>query len=146
LKLEYLKGKRIASVDFGFKRLGVAVCDELHITITPSKVFDYSSKDFWSSFLDFLEKERVSALVVGFPFRDDNKETEVTLAIKQFVEHFRSISKIPVFLFDETNSTIKAQKIMIEIGKSKKHRRKKENKDLISAAIILKEFIEENNL
>jgi putative Holliday junction resolvase len=146
LKLEYLKGKRIASVDFGFKRLGVAVCDELHITITPSKVFDYSSKDFWSSFLDFLEKERVSALVVGFPFRDDNKETEVTLAIKQFVEHFRSISKIPVFLFDETNSTIKAQKIMIEIGKSKKQRRKKENKDLISAAIILKEFIEENNL
>ncbi|ROL59322.1 Holliday junction resolvase RuvX [Bacteroidetes/Chlorobi group bacterium MS-B_bin-24] len=146
MKLEYLKGKRIASVDFGFKRLGVAVCDELHITITPSKVFDYSSKDFWSSFLDFLEKERVSALVVGFPFRDDNKETEVTLAIKQFVEHFRSISKIPVFLFDETNSTIKAQKIMIEIGKSKKQRRKKENKDLISAAIILKEFIEENNL
>jgi putative Holliday junction resolvase len=146
LKLAYLKGKRIASVDFGFKRLGVAVCDELHITITPSKVFDYSSKDFWSSFLDFLEKERVSALVVGFPFRDDNKETEVTLAIKQFVEHFRSISKIPVFLFDETNSTIKAQKIMIEIGKSKKQRRKKENKDLISAAIILKEFIEENNL
>jgi putative Holliday junction resolvase len=146
LKLEYLKGKRIASVDFGFKRLGVAVCDELHITITPSKVFDYSSKDFWSSFLDFLEKERVSALVVGFPFRDDNKETEVTLAIKQFVEHFRSISEIPVFLFDETNSTIKAQKIMIEIGKSKKQRRKKENKDLISAAIILKEFIEENNL
>jgi putative Holliday junction resolvase len=146
LKLEYLKGKRIASVDFGFKRLGVAFCDELHITITPSKVFDYSSKDFWSSFLDFLEKERVSALVVGFPFRDDNKETEVTLAIKQFVEHFRSISQIPVFLFDETNSTIKAQKIMIEIGKSKKQRRKKENKDLISAAIILKEFIEENNL
>jgi len=146
LKLEYLKNKRIASVDFGFKRLGVAVCDELHITITPSKVFDYSSKDFWRSFLDFLEKERVSALVVGFPFRDDNKETEVTLAIKQFVEHFRSISKIPVFLFDETNSTIKAQKIMIEIGKSKKQRRKKENKDLISAAIILKEFIEENNL
>jgi len=146
LKLEYLKGKRIASVDFGFKRLGVAFCDELHITITPSKVFDYSSKDFWSSFLDFLEKERVSALVVGFPFRDDNKETEVTLAIKQFVEHFRSISEIPVFLFDETNSTIKAQKIMIEIGKSKKQRRKKENKDLISAAIILKEFIEENNL
>ena len=146
MKLEYLKGKRIASVDFGFKRLGVAFCDELHITITPSKVFDYSSKDFWSSFLDFLEKERVSALVVGFPFRDDNKETEVTLAIKQFVEHFRSISEIPVFLFDETNSTIKAQKIMIEIGKSKKQRRKKENKDLISAAIILKEFIEENNL
>lgn len=146
MTLEYLKGKRIASVDFGFKRLGVAVCDELHITITPSKVFDYSSKDFWSSFLDFLEKERVSALVVGFPFRDDNKETEVTLAIKQFVEHFRSISEIPVFLFDETNSTIKAQKIMIEIGKSKKQRRKKENKDLISAAIILKEFIEENNL
>lgn len=146
MKTEDLKGKRIAAVDFGFKRIGIAICDELHISVTPSKVFDYSSKAFWNDFLDFLSKEKISALVVGFPYRDDNKETEVTLAIKQFVEHFKTISELPVFFFDENNSTIKAQRIMLEIGKTKKQRRRKESKDLISAAIILKEFLEENNL
>lgn len=45
-----LKGKRLASVDFGFKRLGVAVCDEMHISVSPSKVFNYSSQNFGTSF------------------------------------------------------------------------------------------------
>ncbi len=146
MKLEELKGKRIASVDFGFKRFGVAVCDELHISITPLKVLDYSSKNFWSEFLDLLDKENVQALVIGFPYREDNKETEVTSGIKKFLEHFKRYSKISVFLFDESNSTKKAQRLMFEIGKSKKQRKKKENKDLISAAIILREFLDEYNL
>lgn len=146
MKLEELKGKRIASVDFGFKRLGVAVCDELHISITPLKVLDYSSKNFWSEFLDLLGKENIQALVIGFPYREDNKETEVTSGIKKFLEHFKRLSKISVFLFDESNSTQKAQRLMFEIGKSKKQRKKKKNKDLISAAIILREFLDEYNL
>ncbi len=146
MKADELKGKRIASVDFGFKRLGVAVCDELHISVTPLKVLDYSSKNFWSEFLALLDKEKVQALVIGFPYRDDNKETEVISGIKKFLEHFKKLSNLPIFLFDESNSTLKAQRLMFEIGKSKKQRKKKESKDLISAAIILREFLEENNL
>ncbi|ROL56395.1 Holliday junction resolvase RuvX [Bacteroidetes/Chlorobi group bacterium Naka2016] len=141
-----LKGKRLASVDFGFKRLGVAVCDEMHISVSPSKVFNYSSPKFWDEFLDFIQKERISALVIGYPFRNDNKETDVTKEIEHFINQLKTKLKIPIFPYDESYSTIRAEKLMLELGKKKKDRRKKENKDLISAAIILRDFILENNL
>lgn len=141
-----LKGKRLASVDFGFKRLGVAVCDEMHISVSPSKVFNYSSPKFWDEFLDFIQKERISALVIGYPFRNDNKETDVTKEIEYFINQLKTKTEIQIFVFDESYSTIRAEKLMLELGKKKKDRRKKENKDLISAAIILRDFILENNL
>ncbi|MGB9770617.1 MAG: Holliday junction resolvase RuvX [Candidatus Kapaibacteriota bacterium] len=144
--LEELKGKKLASLDFGFKRLGVAVCDELHISVSPYKIFNYTSKKFWEEFLEFLNNERISALIVGYPYRNDGKETEVTKEIDRFVENLRQKTELPIIKYDESFSTIRAARLMLELGKKKKERRNKENKDLISAAIILRDFILENNL
>jgi len=143
---EELKGKRLAAVDFGFKRLGVAVCDELHISITPLKVFDYSSKNFWEEFTRFLSEQKISAIVVGFPYREDGTETEVIREINHFIARLSVMVDIPIYKHDESFSTIRAQNLMLELNKKKKDRRKKENKDLLSAAIILRDFIYENNL
>lgn len=143
---ELLKGKRIAAVDFGFKRLGIAVCDELHITVTPYAVLNYSNDSFWENFAKFINKEKISALVVGFPFRDDNVETDVIKEINKFIIRCKEMFDLPVFSIDESFSTIKAQRLILTLGKKKKERRKKETKDLISAALILKDFIEINNL
>ncbi|MCX7908303.1 MAG: Holliday junction resolvase RuvX [Ignavibacteria bacterium] len=146
MEVDFLKGKRIASIDFGLKRVGVAICDELHISITPYKVFDYTSKNFWEDFITFVKKENISALVVGYPFRKDNLSTEVTREIDNFLEILKSKLGLMVFTFDESFSTKRAERLMIDLGKKKKERRRKENKDLISAAIILRDFIQENNL
>lgn len=146
MPLTELKGKRLASVDFGFKRLGVAVCDEMHISITPAKVFDYTSANFWKEFIDFIDKERISAIIVGYPYRQDKSETEVTKEIDNFVSALKQKLELPVYTFDESFSTVRAERLMLELGKKKKQRRKKENKDLISAAIILRDFLIENNL
>lgn len=143
---DILKGKKIASVDFGFKRLGVAVSDVLHISITPLKVFDFTSAKFWDEFVFFLQREKIDAIVVGYPFREDGKENEVAKAIDEFIDILNQKVDLPIFKFDESFSTKRAEKLMIELGKKKKERRKKENKDLISAALILRDFIEINNL
>lgn len=143
---EALKGKRLAAVDFGFKRLGVAICDEFHISITPKKVFDFSLQNFWVEFVNYLINERIGAIVVGYPFREDGKENEVANAIDEFINSLKQKLDLPIFKFDESFSTKRAEKLMIELGKKKKDRRKKENKDLISAALILRDFIEANNL
>lgn len=143
---EQLKGKRIASVDFGFKRLGVAICDELHITVTPYTVFDYSLNSFWFDFEKFLKKEKISALVIGVPYRDDNVETDVIKEINKFILKCKEMFELPIFQMDESFSTVNAQRLIVTLGKKKKVRRKKETKDLISAALILKEFIEMHNL
>ncbi len=144
--IQELNGKRIASIDFGFKRLGVAICDELHISITPYRVFDYSSPSFWVDFINFLKNEKISALVVGYPYRKENIETEVIKGINDFILNLEKKIEIPIFRFDESFSTKRAEKIMFELGKKKKDRKRKENKDLISAAVILQDFIRENNL
>ncbi len=143
---EQLKGKKIASVDFGFKRLGIAVCDELHISVTPIAVLDYSMDNFWENFAKFLKEEKISALVVGVPFRDDDIETDVLKEINKFIIRCKEMFNLPVFSIDESFSTVKAQRLILTLGKKKKARRKKETKDLISAALILKEFIEIHNL
>lgn len=85
-------------------------------------------------------------MVIGYPFRNDNKETDVTKEIEHFINQLKTKTEIQIFVFDESYSTIRAEKLMLELGKKKKDRRKKENKDLISAAIILRDFILENNL
>ncbi|MFN3305976.1 MAG: Holliday junction resolvase RuvX [Candidatus Kapaibacteriota bacterium] len=143
---ELLKGKKIASVDFGFKRLGIAICDELHISVTPYTVLDYSMNSFWEDFSKILKKERISALVVGVPLRDDNLQTDVLKEINKFITTCKAMFDLPVFSIDESFSTVEAQKLMLTLGKKKKERRKKETKDLITAALILKEFIEMHNL
>ncbi|MCX7879579.1 MAG: Holliday junction resolvase RuvX [Ignavibacteria bacterium] len=143
---ELLSGKRIAGIDFGLKRIGVAVCDELHISINPKKVFYYDDPDFWDEFVSFLKKERISALVVGLPVRDDDKVTDVLVAINSFIAELSCRVNLPIFQMDESFSTKRATKLMIDLGKSKLERMKKESKDLISACIILNDFIKDNGL
>ncbi len=143
---QVLKGKRLAGIDFGLKRIGVSVCDELHISITPKKVFDYKSSNFWGDFIKFLKEENISALVVGVPYRYDNKETDVLSELRLFIESLKKIIEIPIFEFDENFTTIRATELMIDLGKKKKDRRRKESKDLIASGLILRDFIEVYNL
>lgn len=144
--ISILKGKRIAAIDFGLKRVGLAVCDELHIAVSPKKVLDYTSPNFWNELNQFFEEEKIGGVVVGVPVRSDGKETEMLIYLNKFINKLKAELKIPVYEYDESFSTVRAVNLMVEVGKKKNKRRKKENKDLISAAIILRDFIEENHL
>jgi putative holliday junction resolvase len=136
-----LTGKRIAGIDFGFKRVGVAVCDELHISANPKAVLEYNSNGFWDELANIFERERVSAAVVGVPYRNDDINKEIIDHIHYFAEKVKHKFNIPVFFQDEAYSSKKAVEIMLEIGKNKKHRINRGNTDLIASAVILNEFL-----
>lgn len=138
-----LKGKRIGALDYGKKRIGFAVCDELHITVSPRKVF-YTDMDFWPELIKSISDERLGAIVVGVPLRHDKTETELIIEIREFIEVLKSKVNLDVYEFDESFSTRRAVKTMIEIGKKKKNRSTRENKDKTAAAIILRDFLSEN--
>lgn len=144
--ISMLKGKRIAAIDFGLKRVGLAVCDELHIVVSPRKVLDYTSPNFWNELKIFFEEERIGGVVVGVPVRSDGKETEMLAYLNRFINRLKSELRVPIYEYDESFSTVRAVNLMVEVGKKKQQRQRKENKDLISAAIILRDFIEENHL
>lgn len=138
----YLKGKRLAGLDYGRKRVGFAICDEFHITVSPRRVFDFTSASFFDDLINALKDEKVYAVVLGIPLRTDNEETEIIREIKQLKSDLESKIGIEVILHDEAFSSIRATETMIAIGKKKKKRSQKSSKDLIAAAIILRDFLD----
>ncbi|OGU40453.1 MAG: hypothetical protein A2X61_09630 [Ignavibacteria bacterium GWB2_35_12] len=139
-------GVRIGSIDFGLKRVGFAVCDEFHITITPKQVFDRTSQNFWNDLLDTFVKERIGLLVVGLPLRLEGEKANILVDVEKFIKELRTKCDIDIATFDESYSTRRSVGTMLEIGMKKKKRSVKENKDKIAAAIILRDFLQESEL
>lgn len=142
--IEKIHHRRVGAIDYGLKRAGFAVCDELHISITPKAVLDPTNEKFWQQLGEWLERERVALVVVGMPFRPDpNEKTEVILAIEEFINQLRQTCGLEVIVRDESFSTVRATETMLAVGKKKKQRAQKGNKDMIAAAIILRDFLAE---
>lgn len=140
---DFFKHKRIVAIDYGLKRIGLAVTDIFHISLTPLKTIDRSKDSYFDDILIILENENSGAVVVGVPYRLDGEETDLIKEIKLFIEKLKSKISIPVIPYDESFSTVRTTETMIEIGKRKKKRSTKGEKDKIAAAIILREFLQE---
>jgi putative Holliday junction resolvase len=139
---ERLKNKRILAIDYGRRRIGLAVCDIMHITVTPKLTIDTQKTGKFDAISDFINKENIDAVVVGIPYRNDDKNRDFIEEIKNFIEKLKEITGLDVYEQDEAFSSRDALDTMINIGYGKKKRREKSNKDKIAAAIILKHFLE----
>lgn len=137
---DLIKGKRILAVDYGLKRIGTAITDEFHVTISPKELF-INDDNFFDKFVKYINNENIGIIVIGIPMRNDNTETEIIREIKKFSDKINETTKKDVFLYDESFSSKEAVNVMVNIGKKKKKRSKKGEKDLIAAAVILKNFL-----
>ena len=135
--------------DYGQKRVGFAVTDELQIcahaleTIPVAQAFDYLK--------DYLQKENVSVIVVGEARQLDNSPSESCRYIEPFVNRLRKeLPKISpgteIARVDERFTSRIAFQTMIDIGLKKKDRRNKANVDKMSAAIILQSYLEQQDM
>ena len=132
---------RILAIDYGTKRVGLAVTDPLKIIA--SALDTIHSKDIINFLKEYLEKEEVEAFVVGMPVNLDGEETNNTPHVKGFVKILKkTFPDISVHLHDERFTSKLALQAMIAGGYSKKDRREKGNIDKISATIILQSFME----
>lgn len=143
MNLPPLKGKRIAALDYGTKRIGLAVTDELHITISPRDILLADAPELWDNLRKFVERERLGALVVGIPIREDGTKTAIVRRIEKFILKLRTEIAIPVIEYDESFSTQTAFQTMIAGGMKRKQRAQKGMKDKIAAAVILRDFMED---
>ena len=132
---------RILGIDYGRKRVGVAVSDPLRIfasaldTVPSAKIIDYLKK--------YAESETVERFVVGYPMNLDNTPSEaaadVDIFLKQLKKHF---PEVPVTLEDERFTSVLAHRAMIDGGVKKMDRRDKAAVDKVSAALILQTFLD----
>ena len=144
IDLSKYKYKRIVCFDYGLKRIGFAVSDELHITVRPHRLFDATSKSLFDDILEELKLQNAGLIVIGQPIRYDGQSSEVLEAIENFREKLSAITKIDVTLYDENFSSKEAMSMMLANGKKKKEKKKKGNLDMTAAAVILRNFINEN--
>jgi putative Holliday junction resolvase len=131
---------RILSIDYGQKRVGIAVSDNLQIIA--SALTTIHSKDIFSFLDEYLKKEEVSEIVVGHPKHYNNTDSEAMLYIEPFFKKLKHrYPQIKCTLFDERFTSKIALQSMIIGGTKKKQRQKKENIDMISATILLQDYL-----
>jgi putative Holliday junction resolvase len=131
---------RILAVDYGLKRTGIAVTDELQIiasglTTVPSEVAISFLKDYFS-------KENVSKVLIGEPKQMNGKPSESTPIIEKFVSDFKiAFPTMNVERTDERFTSKMAIQTMIDSGLKKKQRQNKALLDEIAATIMLQNFL-----
>ena len=136
---------RIVAIDYGSKRVGLAVTDRLQIIATALDTVH--AKDVLTYLKQYESNEEIEAFVVGMPKRLDNTDTNATPLVKAFVKNLQKDFPVtPVHLHDERFSSAMARQTMIEGGMKKKDRRNKANVDKISATIILQSFLEQKKV
>ncbi|MEG1556510.1 MAG: Holliday junction resolvase RuvX [Bacteroidales bacterium] len=131
---------RIIAIDYGQKRVGFAVTDELQIcanaleTVHVSKAFEFLKA--------YLAKEKVDVIVVGEPKKMDNTNSDSARFIEPFVNRLRKeITDIEIVRMDERFTSKMAFQTMIDAGLKKKERQNKALIDKISATIILQSYL-----
>ncbi len=132
---------RLLAIDYGKKRVGIAVSDPLQIiangltTVEAHKIFDFLK--------EYFEKEDVEKVIVGHPKQMNNEDSENMSRIKQFVDKLSKLyPNLNIEYYDERFTSKMAHQAMLEGGLKKKQRQNKALVDEISATIILRDYME----
>ncbi|MEM7007727.1 MAG: Holliday junction resolvase RuvX [Thermodesulfobacteriota bacterium] len=132
---------RTLALDVGTKTIGVAVSDELGITANGVTTIQRKSlKDDLDELKSIIDEYRPQEIVVGVPYLEDGSVNERGDQILKFSEKIKSAFSIPVLYWDESYSTVNAEKKLLEADMSRKKRKKVIDK--MAAVFILQEYLE----
>ena len=136
---------RLLAIDYGKKRTGLAVTDELQIiangltTVATSSLVDY--------ILDYVKREQVERIIVGMPKQMNNEPSENMCRIVPFVNRLKKLlPAIPVEYHDERFTSVLAHQAILASGIGKMAPRNKELVDAVSATIILQSYMESRRM
>ncbi|KRD09992.1 Holliday junction resolvase [Flavobacterium sp. Root901] len=131
---------RILSIDYGQKRTGIAVTDEMQIIASGlTTIPTHTLIDFLK---DYFAKEKVEAVLIGEPKQMNGQPSESASVINGFVTHFSNIfPDMKVIRVDERFTSKMAFQTMIDSGLNKKQRQNKGLIDEISATIMLQDYL-----
>lgn len=132
---------RIAGIDFGTVRIGVAISDPMQSIASP--LDNYNRRDQRHDaayFRHLVEEQAIARFVVGLPVHLDGHESEKSIQAREFGDWLRQTTGIPVDYFDERFTTSQAQRYLIGARLSKKKR--KARLDKLAAQIMLAAYLE----
>ena len=131
---------RLLAIDFGVKRTGIAVTDELQIIA--SGLTTVETENLIAFLEDYTRLEKVEKFIIGKPKQMNNDDSESEVHIQKFLDHLkRKFPSIPFEREDERFTSKLALQTMINSGLKKKQRKNKSLIDEISATIILQSYL-----
>ncbi len=131
---------RILAIDYGTKRTGIAVTDELQIIASGLTTVD--TNELLTFLKDYVSAENVEKFVVGLPKQMNNSASESEVYIQKFLEELqKQIPHISIEREDERFTSKMAFQTMIDSGLKKKQRQNKALVDEISATLILQSYL-----
>jgi len=135
-----MSGSRILALDYGTKRVGVALSDELRWTAQPLETFERRTIDRDVAHIAALVREHaVGEVVLGFPLQLDGREGPAVQAMRNFAAHLERGLPVPLVLWDERLTTKAAEDLLIAADVSRKKR--KGAVDRVAAAILLQSYL-----
>ncbi len=131
---------RILAIDYGTKRTGIAITDELQLIA--SGLTTVATNELMVFLGDYFASEKVELILVGEPKQKDGTHSDVEVEIQKFLKKFvKTFPLLEVRRVDERYTSKMAFQTMIDSGLKKKQRRNKALIDEISATIILQEYL-----
>ncbi len=132
---------RVLGIDYGARRIGVAVCDELGMTAQGVATIHRKNRDADIEAIAALTRQYgVERIVVGYPLRLDGSEGIQCEKVNRFCRRLEARVALPLVLWDETLTTREAEGLLRDRGVRPERRR--EVVDRVAAAIILQGYLD----
>lgn len=131
---------KFIGIDFGLKRIGVAITDELNIIASPYDTVE--TNNIYIFLKELLGNENIKKLIIGNPINLDNSLNPISKEISDFTKSFASLySDVEIIHIDERFTSKMAKRAILASGVNKKRRQDKKLVDKISATIILQTYL-----
>ena len=132
---------RLAGIDYGSVRVGVAVCDSRQTLAGPFEMYARRTRELDADYFRRLTtRERIAGYVVGLPIHLDGGESAKSVEARAFGRWLAEVTATPVVFYDERFSSAQADEALA-MGQLTKKRRK-ERRDMLAAQIMLAAFLE----
>ncbi|TSA28042.1 MAG: Holliday junction resolvase RuvX [Ignavibacteriales bacterium] len=135
-----LNEERILAIDFGTKRIGLAVTDPLNIFAYPLITLSNDSK-FIEKLKKIIEEYHIVKIILGYPLKESGAESTSSLSVLKFKTELENKIDLKIELIDERYSSSIARERIIQSVVSKKKRRDKSLLDKNAAAVILEDYL-----
>jgi len=132
--------KRVLGLDYGKRRIGIALSDPLGITAQPFTVLRNQKKSVLEEMVSLIQEKNVETVVIGLPRHMSGQEGEEAIEVRTFGEMLAQKSTVAVYYIDERLTTVAAQRVLAESGMSGS--KKRQAVDKLAAVLILQTWLD----
>ena len=135
------QGKRFLGIDYGSKRIGVAVSDPTNVIARGVGVV-LNSRTAIAEIKKYASEFDVAAIVVGMPLTLKGTKGQKSVEVEEFIEKLKKEVAVEIATWDERFTSAQAHQTLLDMGVKKKQRQSKERIDEMAAAIMLQAYLD----